>query len=272
MASIDRVAELLEAFAPTTLAEDWDNVGLLLGDRSRPCDRVMTCLTLSEDVATEAIDKGAQLVVTHHPLPFRPLSTLTTDTTAGRIVWRLAGAGVAVYSPHTAFDSAAEGINQQLADGLNLAEAHPLVPADPNDPNPLVGAGRCGSVLEPTTLDLLADHAMSLLSINQVQLVGQDDQPINRVAVACGSGGSFLDAAIEAGADALVTGEATFHALLAARAAGVAMVLTGHYASERFAVERLARWIGQQRLGDPTAGVEAWASEVESDPLRLVTK
>lgn len=265
--SLQQVVELLESFAPVALAEDWDNVGLLVGDRKNSAQRVMTCLTLSEDVADEAIAEQAELIVTHHPLPFRPLKKLTTDTTEGRILWKLAGAGIAVYSPHTAFDSAAEGINHQLADALNLAEAHPLVAFDPSEPNPTVGSGRCGSVLEPTTLRLLADHTLSLLKIDHVRVVGDDEQPLNRVAVACGSGGSFLEAAIDAGADALVTGEATFHTLLAARAAGVAMVLTGHYASERFAVERLANW-----LDEHTSGVRVWASQVERDPLRLVTK
>jgi len=263
--SINLIVQLLESFAPVALAEDWDNVGLLLGDRESSVQRVMTCLTLSEDVADEAIARQAELIVTHHPLPFRPLKTLTTDTTEGRILWKLARAGVAIYSPHTAFDSAAQGINQQLADGLNLAEAHPMVAHDPSEPNSTQGAGRCGAVLEPTTLRLLAEHTKSLLNVDHVRVVGDDNQSINRVAVACGSGGSFLEVAIEAGADAFVTGEATFHTLLEARASGVAMVLTGHYSSERFAVERLAGWLVEQ-----TEGVEVWASEVERDPLRLI--
>lgn len=265
MPTIADVVALLEQFAPTNLAEDWDNVGLVVGDGAREVQRVMTCLTLTEDVADEAIAEQAQLVVTHHPLPFRPVKQLTTSTPEGRVLWKLIGAGISIYSPHTALDSAAEGINHQLADGLQLVEVEPLVPADPTEASPTLGSGRCGAVLEPTNLARLAANTTKLLGIDHVRVVGDDQQPVARVAVACGSGGSFLDAAIDVGADALVTGEATFHTLLAARAAGVAMVLTGHYASERFALEKLATWLAEQPLN-----VTAWASRQESDPLRLI--
>lgn len=264
MPTIADVAKQLEAFAPVALAEDWDNVGLLVGDSAGVAERVMTCLTLTQGVAAEAIERQANLVVTHHPLPFRPLKRITTDSPAGGILWQLIRAGISVYSPHTALDSAAEGINQQLADGLNLAEAAPLMPVDLSSDGPPLGAGRCGAVLAPTTLGMLVSDACNLLSVNYVRMVGSDDQPVHRVAVACGSGGSFLDAAIEAGADALVTGEATFHTLLDAQAANVAVVLTGHYASERFALENLADWLKSQ-----LPELHVWASTAESDPLRL---
>lgn len=267
MSTVADVVALLEQFAPTTLAEDWDNVGLVVGDGASEVHRVMTCLTLTEDVADEAIEEKAELVVTHHPLPFRPLKQLTTATPEGRVLWKLIGAGISIYSPHTALDSAAEGINHQLAQGLNLVEVEPLVPADPTQPEAKLGSGRCGAVLEPTDLARLAANTCKLLSIDHVRVVGDERQSVARVAVACGSGGSFLDLAIDAGADALVTGEASFHTLLAARSAGVAMVLTGHYASERFALEHLANWLSEQPLN-----VACWASRKECDPLRLVKR
>ncbi len=267
MTTIADVAAWLEAFAPPTLAEDWDNVGLVVGDAGRAARRVMTCLTLSEDVADEAIAGEADLVISHHPLPFRALKQLTTDSPEGRTLWKLIGAGVSVYSPHTSLDSAEAGINQQLADGLNVVETVALVPADPSDPDSPLGAGRCGAVLEPTTLARLAANTSELLSIDHVRVVGDDEQAVSRVAIACGSGGSLLDAAIDQGADALVAGEATFHTLLAARAAGVAVVLAGHYASERFALERLA-----EQLAKEVPDMTVWPSRDERDPIRLVRK
>lgn len=265
MSDVASIVELLESLAPTHLAEEWDNVGLLVGDAAHPVSRIMTCLTLTEDVAAEAVDEQADLVVTHHPLPFRPLKRLTTATSEGRVLWELMGAGISVYSPHTALDSAAEGINWQLADGLNLAEIEPLVPHDPNQPEAPLGAGRCGAVLEPTSLAQLAARVRELLAIDHLRVAGDEDQPIARVAVACGSGGSLLDAAVDCGADALVTGEATFHTVLAARSAGIALVLVGHYASERFALERLA-----ERLASGRPALHVWASRRERDPLQLL--
>ena len=104
--TINDVCSWLGEIAPLELAEEWDNVGLLVGDRGRGLERFMTCLTITPTTTAEAIERRADLIVVHHPLPFRPISQLTTDTTVGGLLWDLLGAGVAVYSAHTAFDSA----------------------------------------------------------------------------------------------------------------------------------------------------------------------
>jgi len=113
---LSTICDFLDQFAPPVLAAEWDNVGLLVGDRTQKVERVLTCLTITPAVAAEAIRERADLIVTHHPLPFRPLKRLTADEPAGRLLLDLIRAGVAIHSPHTAFDSAAAGINQQLAE------------------------------------------------------------------------------------------------------------------------------------------------------------
>src|SRR5262245_28015040 len=118
MLTVDTIARFLEEFAATQLAEAWDNVGLLAGDRNRPVSKVVTCMTITPASASEAIAAGAELIVTHHPLPFKPLKQLTTDTPEGKLLCDLLAARIAIYSPHTAFDSTIEGINQRLAEGL----------------------------------------------------------------------------------------------------------------------------------------------------------
>src|SRR5262245_36054043 len=129
MLTLSAICDVLDEFAPPALAAEWDNVGLLVGDRAQKVERVLTCLTITPAVAGEAIRERADLVVTHHPLPFRPLKRLTADEPAGRLLLDLIRAGIAIHSPHTAFDSAAAGINQQFAEGLGLIELAPLVPA-----------------------------------------------------------------------------------------------------------------------------------------------
>jgi dinuclear metal center YbgI/SA1388 family protein len=260
MLTIAQLCSYLESIAPLRLAEDWDNVGLLLGDPQRSAERVMTCLTVTATSAQEAIDRGVDLLVTHHPFPFRPLSRLTTESAVGRLLWQLARAGVAIYSPHTAWDSASMGINQQLAQGLGLTDIRPLQPI-PDDPDEL-GSGRCGAWPEPRTLAAAIERVKEFLCVGQVQFVGRVDQAITQVAVACGSASSFLEAAHTAGCQLLLTGEARFHACLEATALGVALILPGHYASERFALETLARCL-QQEFPD----LEIWASREEADPL-----
>ncbi|MEM6654473.1 MAG: Nif3-like dinuclear metal center hexameric protein [Planctomycetota bacterium] len=262
MPTVDEVAAAVARIAPPELAEEWDNTGLLLGDPAAPVGRVMTCLTVTPESVAEAVSERAAMIVSHHPLPFRAVKEITTATRDGDLLWRLARAGVALYSPHTAFDSAAEGINHQLAATLGLTPAGPLIPSAGD---PAIGAGRFADTPDGATAGGLARQAAEALSPGGVRIVGDETASVARVGFACGSGGSFLDAAIANRCDALVTGEATFHTCLAAESAGVALVLLGHYASERFAVEWLA-----DRLAHDLPGVECWASRREHDPIRAV--
>ncbi len=126
MLTVAAVIEYLERLAPTRLAADWDNVGLLLGDRAAPVSRIMTCLTVTPASAAEAVERQASLIVTHHPILFRAAKRLTADSAEGRMLLDLARASVAVYSPHTALDNAAGGINDLLARKLGLVDVGPL--------------------------------------------------------------------------------------------------------------------------------------------------
>lgn len=257
------LCQFLDSFAPPELAEEWDNVGLLVGDKSKQAERVMTCLTITPDSCAEAVSKRADLIVTHHPLPFKPLRRLTTESTPGRLLLDLIRAGIAVHSPHTAFDSAAEGINQQLAAAIGLDNIQPLVPALEQVPGMKSGSGRFGSFSQSITVSEIASRLKAFLKIPGLHIVGDDSASIQTTAVACGSGGSFLEHVIRRDIQLLITGEASFHTCLEAQASGVALLLPGHFASERFAVERLAEVLGKQF---PTLIV--WASEQEADPLR----
>lgn len=263
MPTVGQVAGVLEELAPLTLAESWDNVGLLVGDLQWPARRVMTCLTITPAVAQEAIDAGAQLIVSHHPLPFHALKSVTAATTSGRVLLQLIGHSIAVYSAHTAFDSASAGINQHLAIGLGLQSIRPLAPSKTGDEEE--GAGRYGIAAESLTLSDLAKRMKSFLDAREVRFAGRADQVVQRIAFACGSGGSFFELALEAQCDALVTGEASFHTCLEAEAQEKGLILVGHFASERFALVSLADY-----LADQLAEVEIWASRCERDPLQIV--
>jgi len=131
--TIADVIAILEQIAPPHLAASWDNVGLLLGDRRATVQRIMTCLTLTENVANEATAGGIQLIVVHHPILFRGAKRLTADSSEGRMILTLARAGIAVYSPHTCFDDGPGGINDQLATGLGLTNVKPLRTAAPEE-------------------------------------------------------------------------------------------------------------------------------------------
>lgn len=262
--TLEAVCQQLAQIAPLQLAESWDNVGLLVGKRSQAVARVMTCLTIAPDVVAEAIEQDADLVIAHHPLPFSAIQKITSDTIVGSMLIDLIGARIAVYSAHTAFDSAAEGINQQWAQRLQLQKTRPLTQSDQERPE--VGAGRIGELPAPRPLGELVCEAARLVSATSPRLVGPSSKLVSRIAVACGSGGSFLAAARRQGCDALITGEANFHSCLEAESSDIGLGLLGHYWSERFAME----WLAEQ-LGEQFEGLRIWASHREHDPIQPLT-
>ena len=146
MIPLQTLMDWLRQLAPLELAEDWDNVGLLVGDTQANVSSVLTCLTLTPNVADEAIAAKVQLIVSHHPVLFRAVQKLTSETSEGATLLRLIQAGIAVYSPHTAYDSAAEGINQQLAELLQIADVQPLRTVAPTNEvtTTKAGSGRFG--------------------------------------------------------------------------------------------------------------------------------
>ena len=260
MPTIAQVTEALEYMAPLRLAAEWDSVGLLVGSHRPQIDRVMTCLSLTHDVAAEAVCDKADLVVTHHPLPFRPVPRITDDTSTGRVLLELIHAGIAVWSSHTAWDSAAGGINDQLAAMLGLDHVTPI---EPDAIHALAGFGRSGTAPDGWSVAQLSRHIAGRLEAPGVQVVGHPDQPAGRVGIVCGSGGDSLAAVKQAGCTTFLTGEVKLHQAIEARAMGVAVIAVGHHASERFSMEVLAR-----RLAEAVPGLSCWASRDEADPLQ----
>ncbi len=271
--TVGKVTSFLKELAPLTLAEDWDNVGLLIGNDAAAVSTVMTCLTLTPDVAREGIGREAQLIVSHHPLLFRPVQRLTTETSDGRMLLELISAGISVYSPHTGYDSAAEGINQQLAELLELSEIDVLRPFSGSQfgqdcgvvgrtNSESMGSGRFGKLQSGMNLRQFNEVVKARLKVKHLQFVGDDAGYVEQVGIACGSAAEFLRDAKAKGCQVLLTGEARFHACLEAQAHQIAMVLPGHYATERPAMERLA-----ESLSDSFPQLTVWASDSESDPI-----
>jgi len=139
MATVRSVVELLEKWWPPRLAAPWDNVGLLLGDKAEPIQSVITCLTVTQSVVDEAVESGVGMIVSHHPVLFNSVKRLTAETVQGRNLLRLLAKKIAVYSPHTAHDSAPGGVNDQIAALLRLENVVPLKPG--------AEAGKCKLVV-----------------------------------------------------------------------------------------------------------------------------
>ena len=251
----------LDALAPARLAEDWNNVGLMVGRRDRPVTRVIVALDLRAAVLDEAMAEGADLVLVHHPPIFPAMSAVTDARTAGALVLRAAEERIAVVAAHTNLDSAAGGLNDQMAAALGITGTRPLLP-DPTEP--AVGLGRVGEVT-PTTLGALAAAAVGAYRPAGVNtgLAGDPDQPVTRVAVCTGSGGSLVDAARDAGVHAYVTGDLKYHDADAAE--GMGLVNIPHGVVEQHA---LAAWTPRLAEALSPDGVAVGFTSVNTDPWR----
>jgi dinuclear metal center YbgI/SA1388 family protein len=250
----------LNEMFPLKLAEKWDNVGFIFGDSDQEINKVLVCLTVTPEVVEEAQKNQIDLIISHHPFPFKKVNRITTDTVEGKMILSLAKASINVYSPHTAFDSADGGINESTLTALGITSIEDLVPKlDMN------GAGRVGRYTEPVKLSDLVNNCKNHYGLKTIKVVAVPDAKIEKVAVACGSGGDFFAAAKAKGVDAFITGEASFHTCVAARSHGISLILTGHYASERIAVEDLAA-----ELSSKFKKISVAASEADVSPVVMM--
>ena len=235
------ILNALQVIAPLEFAESWDNVGLLVGNRNRNVVRVMTCLTLTPTTLQESIEANVELIVCHHPIPFKPLAKITDDTITGKLLLGAIEAGIAVYSPHTAWDNSRTGINQQLADTLGLEQIKPLQDfAVAGTSDDTVGVGRYGRLPESGTIESVLERLRVAIPTVQVRHTHVANRILSKIGIVCGSGGSMLSLVARRGCDAMLTGEATYHQCLEAESLGIAMLLIGHHASESFAMKNLA--------------------------------
>lgn len=225
---IAQIIGLCNSIAPPQDAEEWDNVGLLAGRADAPVDTVLCALDLTEAVVDEAVRRGAQLIVTHHPILFRGRKNLREDDAEGRMLCALVRAGIAHFAMHTNYDNACPGVNDALAAALGLKE---IVAID--------RAMRKGKT-EFERFGDFADFAERALG-GPIRRFGDPDTPVRAVSVLGGSGGDYLPAAIEAGSDVFLTGEISYHRALDAVDNGVCVLEAGHAATERPGILALSR-------------------------------
>ena len=256
--TVGDVCEWMDArFAPA-LQEDWDRVGLICGDRRDKVTKIMLAVDPVEPVVDEALEWGAEMVITHHPLFLRGTSFVSADSAKGRVVHRLVRGGAALFNAHTNADSAVGGGAEALAElaGLSAETWRALEPAPTSASagDPKLGIGRVGPLSEPTTVGELADRLAELLPDSPAGLLvaGDPDRPVKTVAVSGGSGQSLLEAARVAQADVFVTADLRHHPALdyLELDGAPALIVPSHWASE---------WVWLPKL---EAALNLWAGEI----------
>ena len=243
--TVQEILQELKAFAPSELACSWDNVGLLV-DAGRPVDKVLTALDITAAVVEEAAREGCQLIVSHHPVIFDPMKCITADDIPALLLKN----GISGICMHTNLDAAPGGVNDTLADLLGIARESRRNFAD--------DCGRIGAVAPTTTAALARFCAETLHS--GVKYV-DSGKPVTCLAEVSGAGGSYLQQAIDEGADCLVTGEAAHHIALLAKQKGVGLVVAGHWGTEQGIADVLAA-----RLHTAFPQLEVRHAAADTDP------
>lgn len=230
---LSKIIIALEEKFPKHYSEEWDNVGLQVGKRNAEINKILFSLDLTEGAINKAIEIGANLIITHHPLIFKALKNVTGDSIVGKKILRLIENNIAVYSMHTNLDSGKLGLNDFL--GENVLEFEKGEILDKNEINgEEFGIGRVYKLSNSLSIDELIEHIKEKLSLNQVNLITtKNDLKIKKVALISGSGASYWRKAKKSGADILITGDIKYHDALDAREENYSLLDIGHFESER---------------------------------------
>lgn len=255
---VNDIVAVIEHIAPLKLQEDYDNAGYQIGDPSAEVTGVLTCLDVTEKTIDTAIEKGANLIVSHHPLLFRPIKRITPNDYIGRVVLRAIKAGITIYSAHTNLDNAYCGVNYKIAELLGLTNVEPLAPLPPSRLADVENAEKCGSgvfgyLKETIPFDEFIKKIKTIFKTDNIRTNIKDyayrcdctipiaddysNQNIVSVALCGGSGADFISDARKKHASVFLTGEIGYHRFFGNE--DIILVEAGHYETEQYTSELL---------------------------------
>ncbi len=241
--TVAELAAYLETIAPLELQESYDNAGLLTGDPTMAVTGVLTALDMLEPVIDEAVARGCNVVVAHHPIIFKGLKRLTGEHYVERVVIKAIRAGIALYAIHTNLDSVLNhGVSERIAHRLGLEGLSVLDPKPGADPSSPTGLGVLGSLPEALSLSAFMTLIKGRMECPVVRHTGWDERAIQKVAVCGGSGSFLLPKALAAQADAFVTADYKYHEFFEADGR-ILIADIGHYESEQFTIKLLEELI-----------------------------
>ena len=249
----------LERFAPLPLQESWDNAGLQVGLTETEVSGALLCLDVNERIVDEAIMKGCNLIVSHHPLLFRGLKTISDLTDVQRTVMKVIENHLCVISMHTNMDNAKGGVNYRIAEKLGLSDVRFFASKQVDGIE--AGSGVTGLLPEPMAAD---DFVLAVKKAFGVECAMCNEllrRPVRQVAICGGAGDFLLDEALETGADAFITGEMHYHQYFGYEQK-IQICVIGHYQSEQFTTE-----VFQTIIQEACPGVKTLIAETNTNPI-----
>lgn len=227
---VNDIVSLLEELVPIEMAESWDNVGLMVGKGDNPVKRILLALDITEEVVRQAIEKKCEMIITHHPLIFKGLKSITDSEWQQELILTLIENKIAVYSAHTNLDSVSSGVNDVLAKKLKLDDTEVL--------DDVSNIGRIGYYPQ-TSLKEFAVFVKEALRADYV-VTADARKSVHKVAVCGGAGSDFIKLALSKGADTLVTGDLKYHEAQQGVFSGLNIIDAGHQCTELPILEHLA--------------------------------
>ncbi len=241
MATVKDISAALEAYAPTSLKMDFDNVGFLVGFSGAEVHSVLVSLDITEDVITEAAALKAQLIVSHHPL-FFTLKKVTDENREGRKAALLLSKGIAAVCMHTNLDAADGGVNDALAEAVGLSHTELLAEEIKGEDGRMYSVGRVGMLESPLALPDFLARVKENLSSRGLRY-HDAGRPVHKVGLVSGSGGDRLGSALGKGCDTFITADIKYDVFLEAAEAGVNLIDADHFCTENVVVPKLAAFL-----------------------------
>lgn len=255
---IKEVLSALERFAPLPLQEGWDNAGLQIGLTEAEVSGALLCLDVNEAIVDEAIEKGCNLIVSHHPLLFKGLKTISDGDYVQRTVMKAILNRIAIVSMHTNMDNAKGGVNYKIAEHLGLHDVEFFAEKSGNIE---AGSGVVGLLPEPMPATAFIQLVKERFGVKCAQCNELLLRPVNKVAICGGSGDFLLADAIAQGADAFITGEMHYHVYFG-QEQKIQICVIGHYESEQFTSE-----IFKSIIEDECPGLPVMIAETSTNPI-----
>ena len=259
---IREIIGALEEFAPLSLQDSYDNAGLQIGlTEDAEATGALLCLDVTEDVLDEAVRRGCNMVVSHHPLLFRPCKSITGADYIERCIIKAIKNDIAIYSAHTNLDNAKDGVNYRIAHKLGLTDIEIL---DPKNNDKSAGAGIIGHLAEPMKKEDFIAHVKKVFNANCVRFNSWTGRKVFRIALCGGSGAFLMSKAASAGVDAFLTGEVGYHRFFGHENELLLLEL-GHFESEQYTLEILREVIERTAPNLPI-----FDTEIETNPINYI--
>lgn len=246
--------KMMEKLCPNDLAESWDNCGIQINTEKDKVNRVLTALEITDSVIDEAVSKGCDVIVTHHPMTRSGMISVDYNNFMGRLYIRLITAGISVYSCHTSFDKIDGGNNDYLAHLLGLDNVGRFA-----KDNEFCRRGYLPLPLIPEEIVEILEKKLGVDS-RYFRFIGEPDSKLLKVGICTGGGADFIQDAFEEGCDLFITGDVKYHFAQAAKAMGIAVLDAGHFATEKIFAENMTDKINQKNC------IEVIASEIDINP------